>query len=414
MARKTDSWSYNAGERGKNWVRAYEDRRDGKLYVEWREPVVDVERDERVVGATSGKPKLKRVRLSLAKFGITSRTEAKNKAREMAEGFAQLGQAAPEPLTLDRLLTLYLEEVTPSKGESKQGHDQRAAKLFRAFFDGRMDPKRRMDRPAESLTVTDWNEFIQERKNGLIPGWGPVRGRQIEYDLKFLVAVLAWAEGADEKEVHHLPRNPWSRERRRSQKMVMPREKNPKRPTMTDEMHEALIDQSPNWRFDAVMELCRETMHRRNSVRLLQWDDVDLRSETVQWRGEFDKNGLEIVAPLTPRAVEVLRGIPRHPGSPWVFFAEEDPAQPVSRHTLDTWLKRAKERAGIDVERLGFHGQKRAGVRRKEFRALPDPVREKLTGTAARTLDLVYDDVSVDEMREALRKLQKRRIRRSA
>jgi hypothetical protein len=57
------------------------------------------------------------------------------------------------------------------------------------------------------------------------------------------------------------------------------------------------------------------------------------------------------------------------------------------------------------VERLGFHGQKRAGVRRKEFRALLDPVREKLTGTSARTLELVYDDVSVDEMREVLRKL---------
>ncbi|MQA91111.1 MAG: hypothetical protein GEU90_12885 [Gemmatimonas sp.] len=39
-------------------------------------------------------------------------------------------------------------------------------------------------------------------------------------------------------------------------------------------------------------------------------------------------------------------------------------------------MKRAKERAGIDVERLGFHGQKRAGVRRKKLRALPDPVRE--------------------------------------
>lgn len=395
-------------------MRAYEDRRDGKLYVEWREPAIDPGTEEPILDPISGIPKLKRVRLSLAKFGIRSRTEAKNKARELADGFARLGTVASDPLTLDRLLTLYLEEVTPSKGESKQGHDQRAAKLFRAFFDGRTDPKRRMDRRADSLTVTDWNEFIHERRNGLIPGLRPVRGRQIEYDLKFLVAVLAWAEGADEKAVHHLSNNPWSRERRRSQKMVMPREKNPKRPTMTEEIHEALIDQSPNWRFAAVMELCRETMHRRNSVRLLQWEDIDLRSETVQWRGEFDKNGLEIVAPLTPRAVEVLERIPPLPGSPWVFFAEEDPAQPVSRHTLDTWLKRAKERAGIEVERLGFHGQKRAGVRRKEFRELPDSVREKLTGTAARTLDLVYDDVSVDEMREALGKLQKGGARRSA
>jgi integrase len=232
-----------------------------------------------------------------------------------------------------------------------------------------------------------------------------VRDRQIEYDLKFLVAVLAWAEGADEKEPHHLPRNPWSRERRKSQKMIMARERNPKRPSMTQELHEALVDQAPNWRFAGVMELCRETMHRRNSVRQLRWEDIDLQRETVEWRGEYDKNGREIIAPLTPRAMEVLDGLPQVPGSPWLFPAEEDVSRPVTRHTLDTWLKRAKERAGIEIEGLGFHGQKRAGVRRKEFRALPNPVREKLTGTSARTLDSVYDDVSVDEMRDALQQL---------
>jgi hypothetical protein len=96
--------------------------------------------------------------------------------------------------------------------------------------------------------------------------------------------VLAWAEGADPRETHHLPINPWNRERRRSQKMVMPRKKNPKRPSMTEELHELLIDQSPNWRFDGVMELCRETVHRRNSVRLLRWEDVDLQRQTIRWR----------------------------------------------------------------------------------------------------------------------------------
>jgi hypothetical protein len=53
-------------------------------------------------------------------------------------------------------------------------------------------------------------------------------------------------------------------------------------------------------------------------------------------------------------------------------------------------------------------------VRRKEFRDLPDPVREKLTGTAARTLDMVYDDVSVEDMREALERLAAGGAQRSA
>jgi hypothetical protein len=53
----------------------------------------------------------------------------------------------------------------------------------------------------------------------------------------------------------------------------------------------------------------------------------------------------------------------------------------------------------------GFHGQKHSGVRRKEFRELPDSSREKLTGTSARPLDIVYDNVGVEDTREALERL---------
>lgn len=420
MARTASGWSYNAGEKGKNWVRAYEDNRSRTLFVEWREPVLDPATGEPVLDPRTGKPRVRRARLSLSKFGITTRREAREKAKAMAESFAELEEpgeepdAGPEqpPPSIERLLDLYIKEVTPTKGASKQDHDRRAARIFREFFTGRGDPRRRLDRRAESLDATDWREFITERREGRIPGFGRVRDRVIEYDLKFLIAVLAWGVGAEPDAAHHIAKNPWSRERRKAQKMVMPREKNPRRPSMTPELHEALLDHSPNWRFEGVMEICRETMHRGNSVRQLRWEDIDLRARTVRWRGEFDKNGLEIVAPLTGRAVEVLERLPRVPDSPWVFPAEEDPAEPVTRHTLGTWLRRAKERAGVQVERLGYHGQKRAGVRRKEFRELPNPVREKLTGTSAKTLDSVYDDVSVEEMRDALAALENPASRR--
>jgi len=64
-------------------------------------------------------------------------------------------------------------------------------------------------------------------------------------------------------------------------------------------------------------------------------------------------------------------------------------------------LSRAKEATEIDVPRLGFHAQKRAGVRTPEFRSLPPKMQETLAGTTHKTLRDVYDDVSVDEMREA-------------
>ena len=126
MARTASGWSYNAGEKGKNWVRAYEDNRSGTLFVEWREPVLDPATGEPVLDPGTGKPRLRRVRLSLAKFGITTRREAKEKAKSMAESFAELEEPEEEPdagseqlpPSIDRLLDLYVKEVTPTKGAS--------------------------------------------------------------------------------------------------------------------------------------------------------------------------------------------------------------------------------------------------------------------------------------------------------
>jgi integrase len=170
--------------------------------------------------------------------------------------------------------------------------------------------------------------------------------------------------------------------------------------------HDLLLTHSPNWRFSLMMELCRETIHRRNSVRQTALADLDLETGTITWRGEFDKNGLEITTPLTQRALQVIEEAPRIPGSPWLIPAEEDPSQPVSIHVLNLWLQRAKDRAGLKVKGLGFHAQKRAGVRRKEFRKFPAKVQEALTGTNYETLRLVHDDVSLDEMREAMDELE--------
>ncbi len=387
------SGEHVTGERGRNWVRAYEKGKGGIIFLEWREPILDDE-GQPVPDPKTGAPAERRKRMST---GHRDRTRAKRQA-----DFGQM-VAAPVALTLRRLIRLYHAEVTPSKSKGKQAHDQRAASLFLEFFDGRADPKRRSDRAPGSLDRKDWDEFVTERRAGKIAGLGPVRDRVIEYDVKFLIAVLSWTEGANEGDPHHIAKNPWSRERRKAQGMVMPREKNPNRPSMTEEQHEALLTHSPNWRFSLVMELCRETIHRRNSVRQIALADLDLRAGAVTWRGEYDKNGIEAVTPLTPEALAALRSAPRVLGSPWVLPSEEDPQQPVPRDTLNTWMRRAKERAGVDVKGLGFHGQKRAGVRNPAFRKLPGKVREKLTGTSFTTLDRIYNDVEMEEMRAAIR-----------
>lgn len=56
----------------------------------------------------------------------------------------------------------------------------------------------------------------------------------------------------------------------------------------------------------------------------------------------------------------------------------------------------------VDVERLGFHAYKRAGIRTREFRALPPQVQEQLTGTTHAMLRDVYDEVPFEELAEAM------------
>lgn len=394
-------WSFNAGDRGRNWVRAYEDR-PGKFYVEWFEP------DDQ----HPGRRRRRRVLLR----GVTDRRTAKERAKELADRFGAMGEAAAAPISIADLITLYLKEVTPNKGPSKQQHDRSAHRLWIAFFDSQPEAHRHGRRSPESLDRIDWDRFIAMRRAGEIEGWGPVGDRQVQYDLKFMISVLNWATGRKEGERPLLARNPWGTEIRRSQKWEMPRERNPHRPAMTDEIRAELIAHAPSWQFAAALELERETRRRNSAIRRLLWSDIDLDAETVRWRSEVDKAGRENVTPLTRRAAQILRGLPsRGIGDVPVFPSATDPMQPTSRHTFQTWLRRAKarwlrsitdeqerQRVAHALRGLGFHGEKRAGVRDPAFRRLSPKVQEEIAGTNYETLRTIYDQVSVEELRREM------------
>lgn len=406
MAAKSKCWSYNAGERGCNWVRAYEKAPGGIVMLEYFEPVYDADKRP-VIDPDTGDPQMRKARKST---GHRDRKRAMKEAEELAERFKQQDRSRPVE-TLRELVDRYLQEVTPTKGESKRGHDRRAAVIFRRYFDAQPERARRFDRSPVTLDKKDWDGFKAARYGGLIEGYGPVGSEQVRHDLKFMLAVLAWASGAEEDEPHFIPRNPWRSERRRAQGMTLPKERNPKRPGMSEDRHGAIMEHSPDWRFTLVMELCRETIHRMNSVRQLQWADIDFEARTVRWRGEYEKSGREAVTPLSGRALMALRAVPRVLSSPWVVPADKDPQKPVPRVTLHAWMAKAKAAAGVEVRGLGFHGQKRAGVRTAEFRALPDAVKEFITSTNAEMLREVYDEVSLDDAREAVEMLERARRR---
>lgn len=411
-------WSYNAGQRGQNWVRAFEHPRDGTLYLEWQE---EVQLTDPETGAVTTTERRRRRKLQAED---QSKARAVQKAEELAERFADLiGQPKKVSITLAQLIEDYLREVTPQKGEGKQGHDRRAQRLWRVYFNALADQERNDGRHPGTLDRIDWDGFIIARRGGNVPGWGPVKDRQVQYDLKFLIAVLNWGTGARPRgsQGPYLPAgSPWSAEIRRSQRWGMPQTKSPLRPSMTPEIRAALLKHGRNWQFVAALVLERDTRRRNSSIRRLDWSDINQQDWTIRWRGEFDKDGRETVTPLlSKKAKDVLQRAPSRSIAGPVFPSASDPTVGTSGHTFQTWLRRAKARLLESLpaaERstwkellrgVGFHAEKRAGVRDPEFRALPAKIQETIAGTRYTTLRDVYDEVTTEDVREAWKARQR-------
>jgi hypothetical protein len=412
MARiKNQCWSYNAGERGENWCRAYEKAKGGIIMLEWFETALD-EQGQPVRDPETGKPVKNKPRVSL---GHRDRDKAEAAAKAKAAELLT-GSTTARVTSLRQLIARYLKEVTPTKKESKRLQDARSERVFLAYFQDRAkagEKERGPERHPSTLDKADWNGFVAARRDGKITGWNRrCRASQVRGDLKFLVSVLNWASGADEDAPYFLARNPWRWERRRAQKMVMPKEKDPRRPGMGDEQHAALMRHSPNWRFALVAVLCRETLHRMNSVRQLRKQDVDFARGRINWPAEFDKTERDLVSPLTPEALEAIQSVPTPSVlSPWLIPSEHDPSKPVSRAVLNNWMQEAKKAAGINEDRLGFHAYKRAGIRTDGFRDFAPKVQERLTGTSYEVLKEVYDQVPYEVLVEAMETLRKERRR---
>jgi integrase len=183
---------------------------------------------------------------------------------------------------------------------------------------------------------------------------------------------------------------------------------------MTPEIRAALIKHAPSWQFVAALVLERDTRRRNSSIRRLDWSDIDQKEWTIRWRGEFDKDGRKRVTPLlSEEAKDVLRRAPSRGIAGPVFPSASDPSVPTPGHTFQTWLRRAKAQLLKSVpenereswkERLrgvGFHAEKRAGVRDPRFRALPAKIQETIAGTRYTTLRDVYDEVTTEDVRDA-------------
>jgi len=340
MAAAKGSWSYTAGEKGRNRVRAFVDNKSGVILLEFY---------EQPLGAAS--PKRKRV-----STGHRDRNQAKRQADELAAGIAKNEPPPTQELTLRSLFDIYLREVTPQKGASKQAHDRRCAEMLLRFFGAGRVPS--------TLNRRDWDRFVNERRRGTIRPVGAqksrvVGSRVIAYDLKFLLSVLTWATTAGDTQGRALlDRNPLKG-------LPIPNNGTPARPILSDEQYLALreVAERVSGRFPLAFSLAYETGHRISAIRLLRWSDIDVEKGLVRWRAENDKIGFEHTTAISDEAVAVLRQERRASaiiGDRWLFPSDSDATQPCQRYDLQNDFRRALKLAKIPTDqRLGWHSLRR-------------------------------------------------------
>jgi hypothetical protein len=70
--------------------------------------------------------------------------------------------------------------------------------------------------------------------------------------------------------------------------------------------------------------------------------------------------------------------------SPWLIPAEGDPTRLVPRSRSDNWMRSTKQARGLNIPRIGYHGEKRAGIQDPKLRKLDPAVQEELAGAGLR------------------------------
>ena len=283
---------------------------------------------------------------------------SKRQADEFAAGFIDApemngkAEAEPKPLALGGLFDIYGEEVTPTKGRCSRGHDRAAMRMFLRFFGRNRDPA--------TLSQRDWDRFIRERRAGRIgPSGKPVSDRMVEYDLKFLVAVLNWAaRSRDDQGRLLLDRNPLKGLRK-------PTEKNPTRVVLAEEEYRAMlcVSRRIGWRFRIALVLAHETGHRIGAIRKLRWADIDFEGGAILWRAEHDKSGHEHVTPVTAETLAVLEEARRRNpgyGEAPLLPSPRNPSNCMGPTLAQVWWKRAEGLAGLEPKPgRGWHSLRR-------------------------------------------------------
>jgi hypothetical protein len=352
-------WVYSAGSRP-NTVTVFERERGGMIYARaWN---ASARRFHRVSLGHRDKARARRYAI--------------DEAAKLQQGDATIGDTK---LKLAVLFALYEQHRTPKKSPAHQEEDRRRIELFIRLL-GNIDPHK--------LTLQQWEAFIEARSSGAIdPRGNPVpeekrrarRARAVEIDLRWLKAVLNWANKWKLENGRYLRReNP-------ARGYEMPVEKNPRRPVATRDRFEALRAVTDRHTMFAggrgsqlrtrsylseVLDIADGTGRRINAICSLRYEDLRLERSPARpngaicWPEDADKMGYRTETPVSPQvraAIDrVLRERPSVGRLP-LFPSPENREKPISTRLASKWLVEAETEAGLAKQKGGLWHPYRRG-----------------------------------------------------
>ena len=301
--------------------------------------------------------------------------EAATRWAQQEQARLELGisrQDRPAP-TVSRIFALYLAHHSPRKcSEKERRNDDRVATMWKRVLGAGKD--------LSLLTRREWLDFTDAREKGAVDARGKryppsvrqtVGKRTVGKDLEWLRSVLLWACRWQDEDGRFLMReNP-------ARGFPIPKERNPRRPIVTRDLLEVLLQQVRNVKMAAwidgkrrqvvsylpeLIALAYGTGRRISPILGLRACDLDLRSTDarpyggIKWPGDLDKQGKAWFAPIGPEVrVAVDAILQRRPiiGRAYLFPSPRNKRLPVSKDLASAWLEKCYDLAEIPKPEQG-------------------------------------------------------------
>jgi integrase len=272
-------------------------------------------------------------------------------------------------ITVARLFALYNTHRTPSKSQTEQSEDGRRSEMWSRFLGAVTDP--------HDISLGQWEEFARLRESGSLDARGrpvsgkdrkPMRKRTVRADLMWLKWVLNWGAKWRESGSYLLRENP-------ARGYMLPEVKNTRRPVATTDRYESVRPHTDKVEMavyvngkrtpvrsylSETLDIAYETGRRLGAILNLRCNDFDpdatdengetLLYGAIRWRGQFDKQGKEWVTPIGPITRAALDRIKRERpgiGDAPLFPSRDNRTKPITRHVVDTWLRKAEQLAEV-------------------------------------------------------------------